>query len=153
MNEQNIIQNIDITEILRLLPHRYPFILVDRVLDVTLGEKITAIKNVTINEPFFQGHFPSFPVMPGVLIVEAMAQVAGILTVLSFGERKENEMYFFAGIDKARFKKQVVPGDQITFEVTLLKTARGVGKFHAVAKVDGQIVAEAEVMTARKEIN
>lgn len=150
---QNIdMSQINILEIMKELPHRYPFILVDRVIDMKFNEKITAIKNVTINEPFFQGHFPDFPVMPGVLIIEAMAQVAGILAVKSLGGRKENELYFFAGIDKARFKRQVIPGDQLVFEVTQLKLARGIGKYHAVAKVDGQIAAEAEIMTAKKEI-
>ncbi len=152
MSETMDLTQLNILEIMKRLPHRYPFLLVDRVTSVEIGKNVTAIKNVTINEPFFVGHFAEFPVMPGVLIVEAMAQVAGLLSVLSFGERKENELYFFAAIDKARFKRQVVPGDQLVFEVEILKVSRGIGKFSAVAKVDGQIAAEAEIMIAKKEV-
>jgi 3-hydroxyacyl-[acyl-carrier-protein] dehydratase len=116
------------------------------------GKSIRALKNVTINEHFFAGHFAEYPVMPGVLIVEAMAQVAGLLTIMSFGQRKDNEIYFFAAIDKARFKRQVVPGDQLVFEVELMNFKRGIGKFKAIAKVDGQLAAEAEIMIAKKEV-
>ncbi len=137
---------------MRLLPHRYPFLLIDRVTNVIPNQKIIALKNVTANEQFFVGHFPTYPVMPGVLIVEAMAQAAGLLIVKSFGERKENEIYFFAGIDKVRFKRQITPGDQLVFEVDLLKMTRGIGKFSAVARVDGQIAAEAEILIAKKEV-
>ncbi|RTL10832.1 MAG: 3-hydroxyacyl-ACP dehydratase FabZ [Neisseriaceae bacterium] len=152
MSEQLDVTQLNILDIMKRLPHRYPFLLVDRVTEVKVGETIRAIKNVTINEPFFVGHFADFPVMPGVLIVEAMAQVAGLLSVLSYGERKENELYFFAAIDKARFKRQVTPGDQLIFEVDVIKVSRGIGKFKAVAKVDGQVAAEAEIMIAKKEV-
>lgn len=147
-----VLTQLNIMEIMKLLPHRYPFLLVDRVTNIEVGKNITALKNVTVNEEFFTGHFGEFPVMPGVLIVEAMAQVAGLLTVVSFGERKPNELYFFAGIDNARFKRQVVPGDQLIFEVSIIKVVRGIGKFNAVAKVDGQVVAEAEIMIAKREV-
>ncbi len=146
LNELNILQ------IMERLPHRYPFLLVDRVNEIIPNQSIRALKNVTINEHFFAGHFNEYPVMPGVLIVEAMAQVAGILTVSSFCQRKDNEIYFFAAIDKARFKRQVVPGDQLVFEVELTNFKRGIGKFKAVAKVDGQLAAEAEIMIAKKEV-
>jgi 3-hydroxyacyl-[acyl-carrier-protein] dehydratase len=152
MSEKINVTELNIMEIMKRLPHRYPFLLVDRVLDVEEGKKITAIKNVTINEPFFVGHFAEFPVMPGVLIIEATAQVAGLLYVLSYGNRKDNELYFFAAIDKARFKRQVIPGDQLVFEVELLKATRGIAKFKAVAKVDGQVAAEAEIMIAKREV-
>ena len=134
------------------LPHRYPFLLVDRVTESVPGKSIRALKNVTINEHFFAGHFAEYPVMPGVLIVEAMAQVAGLLTIMSFGQRKDNEIYFFAAIDKARFKRQVVPGDQLVFEVELMNFKRVIVKFKAIAKVDGQLAAEAEIMIAKKEV-
>ncbi len=152
MSDQVALGELNILEIMKRLPHRYPFLLVDRVTTVEVGKTIQALKNVTINEPFFNGHFAEFPVMPGVLIVEAMAQVAGLLTVLSFGDRQENELYFFAGIDKARFKRQVVPGDQIIFSVEIIKMVRGIGKFAARATVDNQIVAEAEIMIAKREV-
>ena len=135
-----------------LLPHRYPFLLLDRVTAFEANQTLTAIKNVTMNEPFFQGHFPGFPVMPGVLITEALAQACGTLAILSEGGRNDNEIYFFAGIDNARFKRQVIPGDQLVFEVELLQSKRGIGKFKAVAKVDGQVAAEAEIMCAKKVV-
>ncbi len=143
---------INILELMRQLPHRYPIILVDRVIDIEMGKKITALKNVTINEPYFMGHFPGYPVMPGVLIVEALAQTAGILGVLSFGAKKDNEVYFFAGIDKARFKRQVIPGDTLMLEVELIKTIRGLAKYKARALVGGVVAAEAELMTAKREV-
>ena len=152
MSENLELTQLNIAEIMKRLPHRYPFLLVDRVTAVEKGRKITAMKNVTINEDFFNGHFPAFPVMPGVLIIEAMAQAAGLLYVLSHGERKENELYFFAGIDNARFKRQVVPGDQLIFEVEILKVIRGLAKFKATARVDGQIAAEADLMIAKREV-
>lgn len=152
MNESIDVTQLNILEIMKLLPHRYPFLLVDRVTNLQRSKSITAIKNVTINEPFFVGHFDEFPVMPGVLIVEAMAQVAGLLSVTSFGERKNNELYFFAAIDKARFKRQVIPGDQLIFDVEVVKVTCGVGKFQAFARVDGLIAAEAEIMIAKKEV-
>ena len=135
-----------------LLPHRYPFLLLDRVTAFQANQTLTAIKNVTMNEPFFQGHFPGFPVMPGVLITEALAQACGTLAILSEGGRNDKEIYFFAGIDNARFKRQVIPGDQLVFEVELLQSKRGIGKFKAVAKVDGQVAAEAEIMCAKKVV-
>ena len=135
------------------MPHRYPFLLIDRVLDFEISKNLTAIKNVTVNEPFFQGHFPDFPVMPGVLIIEAMAQAAGTLAIVSHGGRQDDEIYFFVGIDKARFKRQVVPGDQLTFEIELITQKRDIGKFKAVAKVDGQVAAEAEIMCARRKVD
>ena len=135
-----------------LLPHRYPFLLLDRVTAFEANQTLTAIKNVTMNEPFFQGHFPGFPVMPGVLITEALAQACGTLAILSEGGRNDKEIYFIAGIDNARFKRQVIPGDQLVFEVELLQSKRGIGKFKAVAKVDGQVAAEAEIMCAKKVV-
>ena len=135
-----------------LLPHRYPFLLLDRVTAFEANQTLTAIKNVTMNEPFLQGHFPGFPVMPGVLITEALAQACGTLAILSEGGRNDKEIYFFAGIDNARFKRQIIPGDQLVFEVTILQSKRGIGKFKAVAKVDGQVAAEAEIMCAKKVV-
>ena len=143
---------LDIRTLQKLLPHRYPFLLIDRVLAFEVNKSLTAIKNVTVNEPFFQGHFPDFPVMPGVLIIEAMAQAAGTLAIVSHGGRQDDEIYFFVGIDKARFKRQVVPGDQLTFEIELITQKRDIGKFKAVAKVDGQVAAEAEIMCAKKVV-
>ena len=143
---------VNINEIMRQIPHRYPFLLIDRVLALDPGKKITMLKNVTINEPFFVGHFGDYPVMPGVLIIEAMAQSAGILSVLSFGERKKNELYFFAGINNAKFKRQVIPGDALHIEVELIKLLRGVGKYTARAFVDGVLAAEAELLVAKKEV-
>lgn len=144
---------LDIRTLQKLLPHRYPFLLIDRVLAFEVNKNLTAIKNVTVNEPFFQGHFPDFPVMPGVLIIEAMAQAAGTLAIVSHGGRQDDEIYFFVGIDKARFKRQVVPGDQLTFEIELITQKRDIGKFKAVAKVDGQVAAEAEIMCARRKVD
>lgn len=144
---------IDVRTLQKLLPHRYPFLLIDRVVDYnTEVLTLTAIKNVTANEPFFQGHFPNFPVMPGVLIIEAMAQACGTLAILSHGGREDDEIYFFVGIDNARFKRQVVPGDQLTFKVELLANKRGIGKFKAIALVEGQIAAEAEIMCAKRQV-
>lgn len=137
---------IDINQILKLLPHRYPFLLVDRVLELAPKESITAIKNVTINEPFFQGHFPDYPVMPGVLIIEALAQTAALLT---FAEAKQdNAVYYFAGIDNARFKKPVVPGDQLVMQAIYQRERAGVYKFHVTATVDGELAAEADITCA-----
>ncbi len=135
-----------------LLPHRYPFLLIDRVLDFTPGESLTAIKNVTINEPIFTGHFPGMPIFPGVLILEAMAQATGILGFKTVTERTENELYLFAAIDEARFKRPVVPGDTMVIEVKFLKERRNMWKFYCEAKVDDQIVCTAELMCARREL-
>lgn len=143
---------IDIYQILKFIPHRYPFLLIDRILDIEIGKKVVVLKNVTMNEPFFNGHFPEFPVMPGVLIIEAMAQSAGVLSVLSFGDRKENELYFFAAIDEAKFKRPVVPGDSLRFEVQLIKLIRGIGIYEAKAFVENEVVAEAKIKVAKKEI-
>ncbi|RFC35567.1 MAG: 3-hydroxyacyl-[acyl-carrier-protein] dehydratase [Candidatus Nitrotoga sp. SPKER] len=143
---------MDIHEVLEYLPHRYPFLLIDRVLSYDPGKDIVALKNVSINEPFFGGHFPHHPVMPGVLIVEAMAQAAAILTFKTQGTKPDDKsVYYFVGIDGARFKKPVSAGDQLILKVSFLRNLRGLWKFSATAEVDGQIVAEAELMcTVRK---
>jgi beta-hydroxyacyl-ACP dehydratase FabZ len=133
------------------LPHRYPFILVDRIVEMIPYERIVGLKNVTMNEPFFQGHFPGAPVMPGVLIVEAMAQAGGILAYASRGEDKEKELVYFMGIDKARFRKPVIPGDQLILEMVSTKTRGNVFKMSGKASVDGAIVAEAEIMAMTGE--
>lgn len=143
---------IDVREIMRYLPHRYPFLLVDRIVEFEAHKRVRAIKNVTANEHFFQGHFEHYPVMPGVLIIEALAQAAGVLAIRSMGERKENELYFFVGIDKARFRRQVVPGDQLVLEAVLLASKRGIAKYAAVARVDGEVACEAEIMCAQREV-
>ena len=147
-NEVNPV-SLDIHGILNQLPHRYPFLLIDRVLSCVPGKSITALKNVTMNEPYFTGHFPQRPVMPGVLIVEAMAQATGILAFLTVGAKPDdNTLYVFAGIDKARFKRPVEPGDQIIIEATLVKRRSSIWKFQANATVDGKVVASAELMCA-----
>jgi 3-hydroxyacyl-[acyl-carrier-protein] dehydratase len=144
---------MDIHAILEHLPHRYPFLLVDRVLSVEPGKNIVALKNVTINEPFFPGHYPHHPVMPGVLIIEAMAQVAALLSFKSMDSKPdENSVYYFAGIDGARFKRPVSPGDQLIFKVELTRSMRGVFKFKGTAEVDGQLAAEAELMCTVKTV-
>jgi 3-hydroxyacyl-[acyl-carrier-protein] dehydratase len=136
------------------LPHRYPFLLVDKVLDFVPGESLRAVKNVTINEPFFQGHFPHIPVMPGVLIMEALAQATGILSFKTTGNLpSDNSLYYFVGIDKARFRKPVEPGDQLILEVTLERRIRDVWKFTGKALVDGEVVASANLMCAEKELD
>ena len=144
---------LDIHEILNHLPHRYPFVLIDRVTDLKLNEEITAIKNVTINEPFFPGHFPYHPVMPGVLIVEAMAQAAAVLSFKTMNVLpSEDSVYYFAGIDNVRFKKPVSPGDQLILNVKIDRVLKGIWKYKAQAKVNNQIVAEAEMMCILKNI-
>ncbi len=138
---------LDIGEILELLPHRFPFVLVDRVLECVPGSRIVALKNVTINEPFFTGHFPGRPVMPGVLIVEAMAQAAGILSFKTPELRlTKGSIFYFAGIDECRFKRPVTPGDALRLEAAILKVVRGVGKFSCRATADGQLAAEGEIL-------
>ena len=146
--------SMDIHEILDHLPHRYPFVLIDRVISMELGKEIVALKNVTINEPFFPGHFPYHPVMPGVLIVEAMAQAAAILSFKTMGVKpSDDSVYYFAGIDSARFKKPVSPGDQIVFNVKIDRILKGIWKYSGVARVDGNIVAEAQMMCILKAID
>lgn len=142
---------MEIQEIMKYLPHRYPFLLVDRVVDMVPNEKITAIKNVTINEPFFQGHFPHFPVMPGVLIIEAMAQVAAILSFKSRGViPDENYSLLFAGIDNVRFKRPVTPGDTLVLELTFQREVRSIWKYSGIARVNGELAAQADMMCAIK---
>ncbi len=142
-----------IKEILEYLPHRDPFLLVDRVLEVVPGESIRALKNVTVNEPFFRGHFPDHPVMPGVLIVESLAQVAAILTFVTEGVKPGGTVFpYFVGIDKARFRKPVLPGDQLILEARLLRQSYRIWKFSARALVDDQVVTEAELMCTEKSV-
>ena len=131
-------------DIMKLLPHRYPFLLVDRITEFEAGKRIIGKKNVTINEPFFLGHFPEHPIMPGVLILEAMAQVGGVYAILA-KEVGENQVPYFVGIDKAKFRKPVLPGDVLKLELELLKIRRGIYYFKGTAKVDGKLVAEAEL--------
>ena len=148
-----LFRSMDIHEILEHLPHRYPFVLIDRVVSMELGKEITAIKNVSVNEPFFPGHFPYHPVMPGVLIVEAMAQAAAILSFKTMNTKpSDDSVYYFAGIDNARFKKPVSPGDQIVITVKIERILKGIWKYAGVAKVDGAVVAEAQMMCILKAI-
>lgn len=145
-------KTLDIHQVLKYLPHRYPFLLIDRVLDYQAGVSLRALKNVTVNEPFFIGHFPERPVMPGVLILEAMAQATGILAFVSGQVRSTSRtVYYFVGVDKARFKKPVGPGDQMILDVQLKRSMRGVWKFTAEASVDGAMVAYADLMTAVRD--
>jgi 3-hydroxyacyl-[acyl-carrier-protein] dehydratase len=138
---------MDIHEVLAHLPQRFPFLMIDRVLECEPGKRIRALKNVSANEPYFQGHFPGRPVMPGVLILEAMAQAAGILVFRTQNIKPdENSVYYYAGIDNARFKRPVVPGDPLEIEVTILGSKRGVWKFGCLARVAGAVVAEAEIL-------
>ena len=143
---------MEIREILNYLPHRFPFLLIDRVVELEEGKRIVAVKNVAINEPFFQGHFPGNPVMPGVMILEALAQAAAILSFRSMNrDSTQNLLYYFVGIDHARFKKPVTPGDQLILNVSMLRQVRGIGKFAAYATVDNALVTEAELMCTIKE--
>jgi 3-hydroxyacyl-[acyl-carrier-protein] dehydratase len=145
---------MDINEILQYLPHRYPFLLVDRVLEMEEGKRVLALKNVTMNEPFFPGHFPHHPVMPGVLIIEAMAQAAALLSFKTMGIKPdENSVVYFAGIDNARFKRPVVPGDQLLFDVSITQSKRNIYKYKGVARVGGEVAAEAELMCALKTLS
>jgi 3-hydroxyacyl-[acyl-carrier-protein] dehydratase len=147
------LDTLDIYQILEHLPHRYPFLLIDRVTECVVGERLTGYKNVTFNEPYFTGHFPNRPVMPGVLILEALAQATGILAFRTSGKVPDNDsLYYLVGIDGARFKQPVVPGDQLVLEVEIVKTKRGVWKFNGVAKVDGKVVCAAELMCAERSI-
>jgi 3-hydroxyacyl-[acyl-carrier-protein] dehydratase len=146
----NEINTIEIEEILSLLPHRYPFLLVDRITDYTLNKSISAYKNITFNEPCFTGHFPGKPIFPGVLILEALAQAAGVLGFKTAGN--SDELYLYAVIDKARFKRPVVPGDRMDMQVDLIKERRGIWVFHGVASVDGKDVCEAQFMCAMRKM-
>lgn len=144
----------DIREILKYLPHRYPFLMVDRVTDFVENESLTAYKNITFNEPIFTGHFPQSPIFPGVLILEALAQASALLAFKSLGGYpSERTLYLLVGIDKARFKRQVIPGDQLVFNVNVLKEKRGIWRFEASAKVDDVLACSAEVLIARNEID
>ncbi|SET75495.1 3-hydroxyacyl-ACP dehydratase FabZ [Marinobacter segnicrescens] len=143
---------MQIDEIMNFLPHRYPFLLVDRVVEVEAGKSIAGYKNVTFNEPFFTGHFPGKPIMPGVLIIEAMAQVSGILGYVTAGRSAaDGSIHLLAGSNKARFKRPVVPGDQLRLESTLLSNKHGIWKFDCRALVDGEVVCVAEVMSAERD--
>src|SRR3954453_16144102 len=143
---RRLLSMMDITQIKEILPHRYPFLLVDRILEVEEGKRAVGIKNVTANEEFFNGHFPDYPVMPGVLIVEALAQVGAVAMLIK--EENKGRLAFFAGIDSCRFKKQVRPGDQLRLEVEMTRVRGSVGKGKGVATVDGEIVCEAELIFA-----
>jgi len=138
---------LDINEVMGFLPHRYPFLMIDRILEFEADKRVVGMKNVTINEPFFQGHFPGHPIMPGVLLLEAMAQTGGVMALKSLpeGEVKKKVLYFMS-IDKAKFRKPVLPGDQVRFELVLIKSRGNIKSFKAEAKVDGAVVAEAEMM-------
>lgn len=143
---------MDVNEIREYLPHRYPFLLVDRVIELDLGNSITAVKNVTINEPFFDGHFPGLPVMPGVLIVEAMAQAAGILGFKTMDKKpSDGSIYLFVGADNVRFKRQVVPGDQVHLKASVVSEKRGIWKFECSAHVDGELAASATILCADRK--
>ena len=145
---------MDIHKILEYLPHRYPFLMVDRVLSCDPGKSIVALKNVTINEPFFPGHFPHHPVMPGVMIIEALAQAAAILTFSTEGQKVDpNVLYYFVGIDNARFKKPVTAGDALHLDVSLTRQIRGLWKFHGKARVDDTVAAEADLLCTIRHIN
>jgi len=145
---------MDINEIKNLLPHRYPFLLVDRVLEFNPGESLVGIKNVSVNEPFFQGHFPEKPVMPGVLIIEALAQATGLLAFSTENKGAEREtLYYLVGIDNARFKQPVIPGDQLRLEVTVTKQKRGIWVFDTKATVDGKVAATAVIMCTERKID
>lgn len=144
---------MNIHKVMELLPHRFPFLLVDRVLSLEPGVSVEVLKNITVNEPCFQGHFPEYPVYPGVLLLESMAQTMAFITYTEAGfEKQPDQIYFFAGIDKARFKKQVIPGDQVIIKTQLIKCSQGVAKFEAVAYVDGEVACKAELMGALREV-
>ena len=144
---------MDITEIREYLPHRYPFLLVDKVIDLELGKEITALKNVTINEPFFNGHFPDLPIMPGVLIIEAMAQAAGILGFKTLDKKpSDGSIYMFVGSDKMRFKRPVVPGDQLVLKAEIVSSRSSIWKFDCRAEVDGKLAASGQILCADREV-
>lgn len=144
---------LDIHKVMELLPHRYPFLLIDRVNEFEEGKSLTAIKNVTVNEPFFQGHFPGQPIMPGVLVLEAMAQATGLLAFSSMGDAHKSKLYMLVGIDKARFRGQVVPGDQLVLNISLKRNMRGIGMYQCEARINGDVVAEAEMMCSAQDRN
>ena len=148
----NELNGFDIQEIMALLPHRYPMLLVDKVVDYEAGKYLHAIKNVTANEPIFTGHFPGQPIFPGVMILEAMAQATGLLGFKTTQGRADNELYLFAAIDNARFKQPVYPGDTMHLHVNFIKERRNLWKFDCEAKVDGKVVCTAELMCARREL-
>ncbi len=151
--KEGSLESLDIHEILKYLPHRYPFLLIDRVLHCEPGKSLIGLKNVSYNEPFFQGHFPHRPVMPGVLILEALAQATGILAFKTTQSKPtQRSLYYFVGVDNARFKQPVEPGDQLILEVEVLRTVRGVWKFNAQAKVEGKVVASGELMCAERDV-
>jgi 3-hydroxyacyl-[acyl-carrier-protein] dehydratase len=144
---------MNIEQIKEYLPHRFPFLLLDRIVEWEKDRRLVALKNVTANEPFFQGHFPHFAVMPGVLVIEAMAQACAMLGLLSLGQKNDGRhVYYFAGIDGARFKRPVRPGDQLVFEIEQLRLSRGLGKFNAVARVDGAVAAEAQLLCVLRPV-
>jgi len=144
---------MEIKEIREYLPHRYPFLLVDRVVEIELGKRITALKNVSINEPFFNGHFPELPIMPGVLIIEALAQAAGILGFKTVGKKPaDGSIYLFVGADKMRFKRPVVPGDQLRLHAEIVAEKRGIWKFDCRAEVDGKLAAGGEILCADRKM-
>lgn len=146
-------RRLDIREVLNYLPHRYPFLLIDRVLNYTPGGSLLGLKNVTFNEPFFSGHFPQRPIMPGVLIIEALAQATGILFFVTDAARPDSrDMYYLAGVDGTRFKRPVEPGDQLLLDVRMLRNKRGIGVFATEARVGDQLVAEARLMCARRSL-
>jgi 3-hydroxyacyl-[acyl-carrier-protein] dehydratase len=146
---------MNVYEVLKYLPQRYPVLMIDRVKEIEPGKRIVALKNVSANEPHFQGHFPGRPIMPGVLILEAMAQAAGVLVFSANGmaEKKDRFVYYYVGIDNARFKKPVVPGDQLELEVTIERSLRGIGKFACVARVGGAVVAEATILCSVQAVD
>jgi 3-hydroxyacyl-[acyl-carrier-protein] dehydratase len=146
-------KELNISQILEYLPHRYPFLLVDRVVDYVPDESLLGLKNITYNEPFFTGHFPQRPIMPGVLIIEALAQATGILAFISGKGKTEGEMFYLVGVDNARFKQPVEPGDQLLLDVRVRRIRRGIGVFSCVARVDDKTVASAELMCARRGID
>jgi 3-hydroxyacyl-[acyl-carrier-protein] dehydratase len=144
--------DFDIQKIMELLPHRYPFLLIDRVTECSPGNHLIALKNVSFNEPFFQGHFPNQPIMPGVLIMEALAQATGLLSFCTMDGDREKKLYMLVGIDKARFRGQVVPGDQLQLKVTLKRNMRGIWMYEGKATVNDTVVAEAELMCSAQDI-
>jgi len=143
---------MDVLEIMKIIPHRYPLLLVDKILDMELGKRIVGLKNVSMNEPFFQGHFPGYPLMPGVYMLEAMAQVGGILMIKSLGLEIGKYAVVFAGIDEARFKRPVYPGDQLIMELETISLKKTISKMKGVATVNNQVVAEAILMAAAREL-